>query len=381
MGNVIVYLAGVSWDDVRGTDRQLVEQLARTEDVVWVDPPLSAARVGRVRGLSRALAGGCVSSPMEGVTRLSVVGPPFPLRPGVARLTHHLLRRAVRSVLESRDVEVAAVVNASPYLSFDVVRDVRASTRLYFATDDFAAAAAIWGRRRSGMVAAEQRRLRESDVVAAVSPLILRRWEPLGRPAYVLPNGCDSEAYRRVPGSVPSVLAERTRPVAGLVGQISARIDLSLLEAVADRQVTLLLVGPVLDDVDQARMHALLARANVVAVGRQPFSALPGFLAAMDVGLTPYQDSEFNRASFPLKSLEYLAAGLPVVSTPLPSVAALGTPLIATGSTPQAFADAVEQLATDAHDPALVAARQEFAAEHDWSVRATSMRSMLGRGA
>ncbi len=62
--------------------------------------------------------------------------------------------------------------------------------------------------------------------------------------------------------------------------------------------------------------------------GREQFEDLPGYLAAMDVGLVPYGATEFNRWSFPMKTLEYLAAGLPVVSTSLPAVRWLDTALI-----------------------------------------------------
>src|SRR5262249_60607279 len=61
-----------------------------------------------------------------------------------------------------------------------------------------------------------------------------------------------------------------------------------------------------------------ISRPNAHYAGRAPASEVPPYLAAMDVGLTPYADTQFNQASFPLKTLEYLSAGLPVVSTDLP---------------------------------------------------------------
>jgi hypothetical protein len=75
----------------------------------------------------------------------------------------------------------------------------------------------------------------------------------------------------------------------------------------------------------------------------------------MDVGLTPYADTPFNQASFPLKTLEYLSAGLPVVSTDLPGALAAGRPgpqrtggrreLIALASEETEFVAAVRRLA------------------------------------
>lgn len=374
---VVVYLAGVAWDAVRGTDRHLVERIARRRHVVWVDPPVSVAHVVRARRAADLRSRARVTSPLPGVTRLSVLVPPWPLRPGVLPVTERLVRRALAGVLDSWTPGDVSVVNASPYLSFEVVARSRTSTRVYYATDDFVAAAALWGVRPSRIDAAEERRLREADVVAAVSPVILRRWGASGAHGVVLPNGCDSAAYAEAGTERPADLPETGLPVVGVVGQISARLDLALLEAVADRSVTLLVVGPVLPDVDQDRMRALADRPNVLCLGQRPFPAVPGYLAAMDVGLTPYLDTAFNRASFPLKTLEYLAAGLPVVSTPLPAVSALGTDLIATASDASAFADAAERLAGADPDPAAVARRRRFAAQHDWSERAARLLSLL----
>ena len=72
------------------------------------------------------------------------------------------------------------------------------------------------------------------------------------------------------------------------------------------------------DSAPPQRFAALTARPNVSYAGRVPQEAVPSYLAAADIGITPYTASPFNRASFPLKTLEYLGAGLPVVSTDLP---------------------------------------------------------------
>ena len=142
----------------------------------------------------------------------------------------------------------------------------------------------------------------------------------------------------------------------GLVGQLTERIDVRLLEAVADAGFSLLLVGPYDPRWEPERFAALIARPNVRYTGRVPASEVPSYLAAMDVGLTPYADTPFNQASFPLKTLEYFGAGLPVVSTDLPgsrwlrddlarSDPAAASQLMALASDGTGFAAAVRRLA------------------------------------
>ena len=80
-----------------------------------------------------------------------------------------------------------------------------------------------------------------------------------------------------------------------MVGQLSARIDLRYLEAIAGADVSLLLVGPRQPGFEPERVARLLARDNVQWVGPKPFESLPSYLRMIDVGLTPYALSDFNR--------------------------------------------------------------------------------------
>lgn len=370
MSETIVYLAGVDWDAVKGTDRHLVERIGRRHPVLWVDPPLSAAHAVR-RGERRRLVRPVEATPVaEGVTRLSVLVTPFPERPVVARLTALWMRLAVRVVLRRRRSVARAVIGSSPFAG---LRTAPRPTgrRVYYATDDFVAGAELLGHGAGRLDRAERARIAEADVVVAVSPEILTRHDA-GPAGTVLPNGCDAEGFAAVDTAPEPADVRLAAPVAGVVGQLSPRIDLGLLEAVADSGMSLLLVGPATPDIDGERFAALVARDDVAWVGPQPFDRLPSYLRLVDVGLTPYADTAFNRASFPLKTLEYLAAGRPVVSTPLPAVAALGTDLVRIAADPVAFAAAAaDEAARDT--AARRAERRAFAAGHSWEDRAETM--------
>ena len=101
------------------------------------------------------------------------------------------------------------------------------------------------------------------------------------------------------------------------------------------------------------------------------------YLSQIDVGLTPYADSHFNRASFPLKTLEYLAAGLPVVSTDLPATRWLQTSHIRIASGPGDVVAAVREAAKETADDSARVARRQFAARHSWAVRAAEVAELL----
>ncbi len=153
---------------------------------------------------------------------------------------------------------------------------------------------------------------------------------------------------------------------------------MSLLEAVAARGRSLLLVGPASPSFDVGRLESLLSRPNVRWVGSKPFRSLPSYLRAIDVGLLPYGDTAFNRGSFPLKVLEYLAVGRAAVSTDLPAVRWLATDLIEVANKPSDFADAVDRALRIPRSQAVVSARRALASRHGWSIRAEEMAGAIG---
>ena len=369
MTSPILWIAGVSWDDVPGTDKRLVIALADRSPVIWVDAP---AR-GHWRGwLSRSWPS--VSEVHPGVTRVRAPAPPGFSRRPVRALTALVQQWTVRRNLP---VAPAAIVVANPVIGFPRGVD---GTKVLFVTDDWVAGAPLMGYSATWLTGVLAANVREADAISAVTPALLEMVHALGASegaSAVIPNGAPE---------VQRVGSGRPQPVAGIVGQLNARLDLSMLEAVADAGIRLRLIGPRVDG-DEAfarRLDGLIARENVEWTGRVSPEELPSHFADLAVGLTPYEDSEFNRASFPLKTLEYLAAGLPVVSTDLPASRWLATDHMTIATDADAFVDAVRSRIADveggAEPAAIVDERVAFAVSHGWPRRAESLRELIAAG-
>ena len=112
----------------------------------------------------------------------------------------------------------------------------------------------------------------------------------------------------------------RPAPVAGYVGVIDERVDLDLLAdmAAALDDWKIQIVGPVV----KIDPETLPQAANLSYPGPQPYARLPEVMAGFDVALMPFALNEATRSISPTKTLEYFAAGLPVVSTRVPDVVA-----------------------------------------------------------
>lgn len=129
-------------------------------------------------------------------------------------------------------------------------------------------------------------------------------------------------------------------PRLGFYGVIDERMDLALISALADARPDwqIVMVGPVVK-IDPA---SLPQRANIHYIGARQYSELPHYLAGWDICLLPFARNESTRFISPTKTLEYMAAELPIVSTPITDVAEPYGDIVYIGGTPQEFIQACE---------------------------------------
>jgi glycosyltransferase involved in cell wall biosynthesis len=134
------------------------------------------------------------------------------------------------------------------------------------------------------------------------------------RETHLFPSGVEPEHY----AGARSLREPRERPVAGYVGVIDERMDLDIVRGLAaalpDWDIEM--VGPVFKIAPESLPQA----PNVRYPGMQPYDRLPHVMGGFDVALMPFALNEATRSISPTKTLEYLAAGLPVVSTRVPDV-------------------------------------------------------------
>ena len=217
------------------------------------------------------------------------------------------------------------------------------------------------------------------DVVFATSSSQWQHRRRINPNTHFLPHGVDFELFNQalLPGfPLPTDIASVPRPIIGYAGWVGWQMDVELLCRVASvcSTCSLVLVGPdKLPRSDDER--ELRSLPNVFFLGRKDRSALPGYLRAFDVALIPYALRGFVPTAFPVKLLEYLAAGRAVVATAMPELQPYRD-LVRIAETHDQFAQSVHE-ALDDRSPQAIAARVAVARDNTWDQRVAQIHGVL----
>ncbi len=166
-------------------------------------------------------------------------------------------------------------------------------------------------------------------------------------------------------------------PRLGYYGVIDERIDMELIGSIADAhpEWQVVLVGPVVK-IDPA---TLPCRHNIHYLGQQPYKVLPQFLAGWNVCLLPFALNESTRFISPTKTLEYMAAELPIVGTPVTDVVELYGEAVSIANSSPAFIKACETalLTTPEEHKLKILKMRDMISATSWDITAEEMHELM----
>jgi glycosyltransferase involved in cell wall biosynthesis len=279
------------------------------------------------------------------------------------RLLPALVRRATRRLGFKRPILWAYVPQAEALLDA-----LDPALVVYHCVDDIAAQERI---DTASFRAAEERFAARADLVLASAPTLARRLRMISANVLDAPNVADTELFSAalLPGPIDPAMAALPQPRIVFTGAIvSIKLDFRLIAELARLRPSwsFALVGPVGPGDPRTDVSPLAAEPNIHLLGGRAYAELPEVLRAADAGLIPYARNELTESIFPMKVYEYLAAGLPVVATPLPALAGVED-VTSAGDAAGIAALLDEALAQDSDERR--AARSRRAATHSWEAR------------
>jgi glycosyltransferase involved in cell wall biosynthesis len=366
------------WDGDPLSKTHIMRILSRDNRILWVNsignraPRANAHDLARIKKKLASFTEG-IREVEPNIFVLSPLAIPFYGSDLVRSANRALLRaqvkRAMRSLHFERPISWSFLPASAPVsgtLGEDLV--------IYHCVDEFSAFSDTNGRHIAEM---EEVLLRKADLVITSAERLYANKVRVNPNTVLVRHGTDFRHYVKAcepQTQVPEDLARLPGPIIGFFGLIADWVDMEALAqcARAYPNGSVVLLGKVAPDADVSRLKAL---PNVHFLGRKPYAELPAYARGFDVALNPFVINELTLNSNPLKVREYLAAGLPVISSDLPEVRKVGLCKIA--SSPEDFPRLVEECLREGPGPDRQRAERIF--HESWDARVEEIRGFVGQ--
>lgn len=244
---------------------------------------------------------------------------------------------------------------------------------IYHCVDEYAAFSDI---EAAPILALEKELMNKSDLVVVSAEKLLDNKKSENPNTHLIRHGTDWRHFRTALDpelQLPPEVADLPKPIIGFHGLLADWVDFELIKKVAEhfRHGSVVLVGKVAAD---AEKHASVLEgvSNVHFLGRKPYGELPAYCKAFDVALNPFVVNELTLAANPLKVREYLAAGVPVVSTDIPECRVLPDCLIGSD-----HSDFIAQIESSLSDTKPREAISDAIAHESWDAKVEELRELI----
>jgi glycosyltransferase involved in cell wall biosynthesis len=365
---------GDDWGAHPSTTQHLVLNLPAEDAVIWVDtigmrkPKLRLTDLKRLWGKARGFlrsGGGSEGGLYRGnVSSFHHVRPkviPWHDHPAAIRFNAGQLRRALGEGMERLSMREPVLLASYPAV-LPYLEAIPHTKLAYLRLDDYSVYPGV----DPDLVARTEPGILDRADTILVTARALTPAEPYAGKTHYLPQGVHFDHFASAPLDVPP------GKVLGFFGTLSNWLDYDLIAAVAKAcpDWELHFVGKV--DYLPADFTTL---PNVRLFPAVPFRELPRIISSWRAAWVPFQLNSLTRGVNPLKIWEYLAAGLPTHSTPLPEVALLRDRVSIShdAASIQSWLDDV--LRTDT--PAARAARREGVRNDSWKSRSAALRQII----
>jgi protoporphyrinogen oxidase/glycosyltransferase involved in cell wall biosynthesis len=360
MASAIIVFSHLRWDFVFQRPQHLLSRLAAHYPIVFIEEPMQGEEDTFFKTYSPA-------------PNIIVCQPCTPAgMPGFhdEHLPH--LRKLLRQIVHDYEDHIAWFYTP---MALPLLQELQPKLVVYDCMDELSA----FKNAPKQLLQRESALLKVADLVFTGGQSLYRAKRDRHPNVHCFPSSVDTAHFLQALDRSNSHPAHRdiAGPRLGFYGVIDERFDIELIAKVADAhaQWQIVLVGPVA----KIEPESLPRRSNIHYLGQQPYEALPHFLAGWDVCLLPFALNESTRYISPTKTLEYMAAELPIVSTPVTDVAEIYGDIVAIAGDAESFIAACEAalLASPEQHAATVQKMRKVLAATSWKATAEQMRHLL----
>jgi glycosyltransferase involved in cell wall biosynthesis len=378
--NVIIFSSDDWASGLKTSKYHIARCLARENRVLFVNsvglraPAATGRDLKRVIGKLTSFARGAVKVPEGLHVYTPVVLPWLRGSPVVSSINAAILRVAIKSLVWKLGLSRPIVFAFLPAFNA-IIGSLGEKAIVYYCIDDMRGYAGVdtgWFDRE------EKRLLGRANCAISSARQLAEDFKEQGNRSHYVPHGVDWAAFRAAIDKelpLPRDLANIPEPRLGFYGFLSDEwVDYELLTRMAKEHPDwhIVLIGRPRAGMDEARLRA---QPNIHYLGLKPFAELPAYTRHFSVGLIPFRINRLTLHSNPLKLLEYLSGGLPVVSTDIPEVREYQEHVHVAHSHEEYIALCARAIAEN--QPNQRMERSEFARSHSWEARLETISNIV----
>ena len=320
---VLIVFSHLRWDFVYQRPQHLLSRLAENYKIIFIEEPIFCEQGSFLES----------SVPLPNIT---VLKPHTPLP--VAGFHDEQLPYLIELMKQFVATDEEQIAWFYTPMALPLLQQLHPALVVYDCMDELAA----FKNPPRQMLQRERALLKVADLVFTGGPSLYRAKRDRHPNVHCFPSSVDVVHFEQALDRSNVHPAHETipGPRLGYYGVIDERIDIDLIARISDAhpEWQIVLVGPVVK-IDPA---TLPQRHNIHYLGQQPYKVLPQFLAGWDICLLPFALNESTRFISPTKTLEYMAAELPIVSTSISDVQELYGEVVSIAASPAEFINACE---------------------------------------
>lgn len=364
--------------DIGSNARNMAEELSKTNDVLFVNPPIDRITVLRKgkdnSNRHKAIFGKSIPELQKVGDRLWVYTPsvvlesinwiPFKSIHDRANLhNNRLFADGLSKILRQLGWKDYVLLNDNEIMRCLHFRELLKPALTVYYIRDYLMGVPYWYKHGHRL---EPKIMRTSDLVVANSPQLSAMAKKHNPHSYYIGQGCDVVKFQSgINAEIPEPLKGIEKPIIGYVGAlVSWRLDIDLLVKIATSypDYQLVLVGHEDEAFLKSALHGL---SNVLFIPNQPEKLLPAYINAFDVCINPQLQNEITAVNYPRKIDEYLTVGKPTVATWTPTMQEVFGDMVFLAKTHEDYLRLLPKaIESDSLD--IQTTRRNFAASHTW---------------
>lgn len=344
----LIVFCHLRWDFVYQRPQHIISRLAQDYKILFVEEPVKTSELGH---------------------SLKVLNPNLHVfRPNISSMEE--LPEALAKHLQTSEIPIAWFYSPSFYA---ILEKFQVGTVIYDCMDELS----LFLGAPASLIQQEQILLEKSDIVFTGGRSLFEAKQPKHSNVHCFPSSVDFDHFARAKNGLilPIDIAAIHHPIVGYFGVIDERLDLKMIEETAKNLegVSFVFIGPVvkISDSDLPRLP------NIYYLGMKAYQTLPNYLKAFDIAMMPFALNDATKFISPTKTLEYMAAGKPIISTRVKDVEREYSDCVHLVSNASEFEKEVRQILYTEESSSVLDSYDDILSKTSWNATVVRMKEAI----